>query len=77
MCWFERAWRCLPWRLGYHSRGGRILLVEGAFARGERRNLERRGTHLVEEDLPIYWRLIPLVVAYSCVIKGAIVSEGA
>ena len=52
-------------------------MVEGALARGERHNLERRGTHLVEEALPIAWKLTPFVVAYSCAIEGAIVSEGA
>jgi hypothetical protein len=52
-------------------------VVEGAFARGEGRNLERRGAHLVEEALPIAWRLTPIVVAYSCAIEGAIMSEGA
>jgi len=52
-------------------------VVEGALARGERHNLERRGAHLVEEALPIAWRLTLFVVAYSSGIEGAIVSEGA
>jgi hypothetical protein len=73
----EGAWRSLPWRLDYYPRGGRILVVEDAFTSGEGRNLERRGTHLVEEALPIAWRLTPFVVAYSSAIERAIVSEGA
>jgi hypothetical protein len=30
----ERAWRCLPWRLGYHSRGGRTYVMEGLIEEG-------------------------------------------
>jgi hypothetical protein len=36
-------------------------VVEGAFTSGEGRNLERRGAHLVEESLPIAWRLTHLL----------------
>jgi hypothetical protein len=53
-----------------HTCGG------GTFIGGEGHNLERRGTHIVEEALPIAWRLTPFVVAYFCAIEGSIVNEG-
>ena len=49
-------------------------MVEGAFASGEGRNLERRGAHLVEESLPIAWRLTHMLVACSRGVEGATMS---